>query len=296
MQNKRSLLADAGLLAVAVIWGAGFAATQYAIDAGLDSAMILLLRFTVAALALLIVCFKQVRTLNFSEVKWGALAGLFLFLGFFFQVEAQSHSTPSGCAFLTTTNVLMVPLISWAVTRKRPELKNLLLPLLAGAGIFVLSFKPGQGFSFGVGEVLALCGAFFFACQIIALDFASKKVESRKLTFMQMITAAVLALVYTLAAGGGLPSAGALRVGALPVLYLGLMSTCLCFFLQTAAQKYADATKAVIFLSMEGVFGSLFSVMLGLEPFTWMLGVGGSVLFLSAVLTEVKLPAIKKRA
>ena len=47
---------------------------------------------------------------------------------------------------------------------------------------------------------------------------------------------------------------------------------------------------------MEGVFGSLFSVMLGLEPFTWMLGVGGSVLFLSAVLTEVKLPAIKKRA
>ena len=53
MQNKRSLLADAGLLAVAVIWGAGFAATQYAIDAGLDSAMILLLRFTVAALALL---------------------------------------------------------------------------------------------------------------------------------------------------------------------------------------------------------------------------------------------------
>ena len=71
MQNKRSLLADAGLLAVAVIWGAGFAATQYAIDAGLDSAMILLLRFTVAALALLIVCFKQVRTLNFSEVKWG---------------------------------------------------------------------------------------------------------------------------------------------------------------------------------------------------------------------------------
>ena len=57
MQNKRSLLADAGLLAVAVIWGAGFAATQYAIDAGLDSAMILLLRFTVAALALLIVCF-----------------------------------------------------------------------------------------------------------------------------------------------------------------------------------------------------------------------------------------------
>ena len=87
-----------------------------------------------------------------------------------------------------------------------------------------------------------------------------------------------------------------LSVLVLSVLYLGLMSTCLCFFLQTAAQKYADATKAVIFLSMEGVFGSLFSVMLGLEPFTWMLGAGGAMLFLSAVLTEVKLPAIKKRA
>ena len=100
--------------------------------------------------------------------------------------------------------------------------------------------------------------------------------ESRKLTFMQMITAAVLALVYTLAAGGGLPSAGALCVGALPVLYLGLMSTCLCFFLQTAAQSMPMRPRRSSFCRWRGVFGSLFSVMLGLEPFTWMLGVGGS--------------------
>lgn len=288
--------ADLGLLLVAVIWGAGFSATQYAIDSGLSSAMILLMRFGIAALAMGALCYKQVSSISKSELLNGAISGLFLFLGFFFQTEGQGHTTPSNCAFITTTNVLMVPFIVWAVTRKRPGLKNLLLPALTVVGIFILGYTEGMGFAFGAGDILALVCAFFFACHITSLEFTSQKVEARKLTFGQMLTASALALLYYLGADRSPVTLEMLRYGSLPVLYLGLFSTCACFFLQTASQKYTSATKAAIFLSLEGVFGSLFSVLLGLEALKWTLLVGGGIIFISVVLTEVHLPRRMKKA
>ena len=46
------LWADLGLVMVALIWGWGYTATEYAIASGLSSAMILLLRFAIAAAAM----------------------------------------------------------------------------------------------------------------------------------------------------------------------------------------------------------------------------------------------------
>lgn len=290
MMDRKSALADGMLLLTAAIWGAGFSATQYAIDSGMPSSLILLMRFAVAALLLLAVCFPQVRALTRREALLGALSGLFLFLGFFFQTEGQARTTPSNCAFLTTTNVLMVPFLLWAVSGKRPEMKNLLLPVLTAAGVFVLGFTPGQGFSFSPGDGLSVACAFFFACHIASLGYTSPRVEARKLTFMQMVTAAALSLLYFLLTQRSAPTGEMLKRGALPVLYLGLFSTGICFFLQTAAQRHANAAKAAIFLSMEGVFGALFSVALGLEPLSWTLLLGGSLIFLSVALTEVSLP------
>lgn len=294
--RKTSVLADLGLLLVALIWGMGFSATQYAIGSGLSAAMILLLRFSVAALAMAVLCFPQVRGVTAKEFATGAISGLFLFLGFCFQIEAQSRTTPSNCAFITTTNVLMVPFIVWAVSRKKPGIKNILLPALTVVGIFILGYAPGQGFSFSRGDILALVCALFFACHIASLEFTSQRVEARRLTFIQMATAALLSLGYYLIADRSAVTGEMLRQGALPVLYLGLLSTCACFFLQTACQKYTSATKAAIFLSLEGVFGSLFSVLLGLEPLKWTLLAGGGIIFLSVVLTEVRLPQRHKNA
>lgn len=294
--QKNSMLADLGLLLVALIWGMGFSATQYAIDAGLSAALILLLRFSVAALAMAALCFPQVRGVSAKEFLTGSISGLFLFLAFCFQIEAQSRTTPSNCAFITTTNVLMVPFIVWAASRRRPGVKNIVLPALTVVGIFILGYAPGQGIAFTRGDLLALVCAFLFACHIASLEFTSQRVEARRLTFIQMATAALLSLLYYLIADRSAVSAQMLRQGALPVLYLGLFSTCACFFLQTACQRYTSATKAAIFLSLEGVFGSLFSVLLGLEPLKWTLLVGGGIIFLSVVLTEVGLPRRRKNA
>jgi drug/metabolite transporter (DMT)-like permease len=72
------------------------------------------------------------------------------------------------------------------------------------------------------------------------------------------------------------------------VIYLGVFSTCLCFFIQTSAQKRTSASKAGIIMSTEGFFGTLFSILLGMEPLTAKVIIGGIVILTAVILTEVK--------
>lgn len=54
-------------------------------------------------------------------------------------------------------------------------------------------------------------------------------------------------------------------------------------FPATAAQKHVDETKSAIILSMEAVFGTLFSIILLGEKLTIKIIIGG-IMILSAVL------------
>ena len=69
------------------------------------------------------------------------------------------------------------------------------------------------------------------------------------------------------------------------VLYLGIVSTTITYLLQTVSQKYVDETKSAIILSMEAVFGTIFSVILLHETVTVRM-ITGSVLILAAVLVS----------
>ena len=71
----------------------------------------------------------------------------------------------------------------------------------------------------------------------------------------------------------------------LAVLYLGIVSTTITYLLQTVSQKYVDETKSAIILSMEAVFGTIFSVILLHETVTVRMKTG-SVLILAAVLVS----------
>ncbi len=56
---------------------------------------------------------------------------------------------------------------------------------------------------------------------------------------------------------------------------------------QVLAQKHTSATSAGLIMMLEGVFGSIFSVVFGFETFTVKLVVGGMLIMLSIILMEV---------
>ena len=73
----------------------------------------------------------------------------------------------------------------------------------------------------------------------------------------------------------------------LSVFYLGLLSTLVCFVLQNVGLKYVAPALASLFLSLESLFGVLFSTLLLHEAVTPRMLLGCSLIFAAIILAEV---------
>lgn len=287
--EKKQRIADALCLVIAIIWGSAFTANQYAIDANFSSSLIMAMRFSAASLVMLVLCAKKLKSITKADLLHGGISGVILFAAFFLQTTGQSMATVSHSAFITATNVVMVPFIVWAVRRKAPPVKIFLLAGTTLAGIGILTLHGGASQGFRLGDAILFVCAFFFALHIFYLGIAVTDRDPMVINLIQIGTAAIISLFALFVFDRGAIPVADYSSGLFPVLYLGLASTCLCYMLQTWAQKYTSETKAGILMSTEGLFGSLFSVLLGLEPLTSSLVIGGAVILLSVILMEVPL-------
>jgi drug/metabolite transporter (DMT)-like permease len=273
------------LLAVTMIWGGGFIATEYALRSGLDTAWILALRFTLAAAVLGVFFRRKVRASTRSDVVHGVIAGASLFGGFYAQTAGQARTSVSSAAFITATSVVMIPFILWAMTGKRPRAREVLLCLFSMGGVLLLTVDFSEGLAFSAGDMLVLLCAALFALHTAFVGHFCVRDDATAVTFWQLLTAGAAAVIVLLIRRPPI-SAGQIALGAWPVAYLGLLSTCLCYLLQTRAQQHVPAAQAGVVMSMEGVFGTLFSLALGFEALRLTMALGGVLITLSVVLTE----------
>ena len=77
--------------------------------------------------------------------------------------------------------------------------------------------------------------------------------------------------------------------------YLCVMCTGLCFLLQTFGQKYTPPTTAALLLTLESVFGTLFSVAFYHEQLEPRVLVGFALILVAIVLSETKLKFLRRR-
>ena len=76
------------------------------------------------------------------------------------------------------------------------------------------------------------------------------------------------------------------------LLYLAVFSTTVAYLLQNSGQKYLSASTSAILLSMESVFGALFSVIFLKDVLTGKMLAGCALMFAAVLLSE--LPQKKK--
>lgn len=272
-----------GLLLVAIIWGCGFVATDVALK-DLAPLQIMSIRFLIASVLMSLVSIPKLKNTNKKEVLAGVVLGFFLFLGFAAQTIGLKYTTPSKNAFLTAVNVIIVPFIAFVIYKKKVDRYSILGAFLAITGVAVLSLQGNL--TLGVGDALTLACAFGFAFQIFFTGEFVKKYSAMVLMTIQMIVAFLLSVITSLLTEGVQLQFS--RNSVLSVLFLGVMSTTIAYFLQTVAQKYIDETRAALIMSLEAVFGTIFSVLILKEPVTLRLVVGSIMIFISVLLVETK--------
>ncbi|MEG0895306.1 MAG: DMT family transporter [Oscillospiraceae bacterium] len=292
-EKKRSTLATIALMLVAIIWGSGFIGTEYALKANLPIPWILFLRFAIATVILAFFSIKEIKKMDRKALFHGIVAGVLLYCGFYLQTFGQSESNVANSSFLTATNVVMVPFIVWLLNKKRPPAKTFVLACttLIGIGFLTLKFENGKLLSLGYGDVLTILCAFFFALHIAYLGKYGLTFDAKLMTFLQMAVAAAVSGILLLVKQVPL-DVSTLKAGAMPVLYIAVFSTCICYFLQTKAQQHVTPSKASVILCTEGLFGTIFSIILGMVTLTSNIVIGGIIIFVSVVLTEVDIRAL----
>lgn len=275
-------LSIAGLLIVTAIWGGGFVASDIALKS-FTPMQIMTIRFLLATILMAIpLLVKKVRITR-QEFGAGALIGLALFAGFALQVVGLQYTTPSKNAFLTAINVVIVPFIAYLITRRKIAKREVLGALLSVIGAGVLSLRGFSGI--GLGDGLTLLCAFGFAFQIVLTGIYVKNHRVIALNFVQMLTSFVLSLLSVLISGQ-VHFSGNIN-GCLSVFYLGAISTALCYAIQTICQKNLDETQSAVILSMESVFGMLFSVILLGETLSLRKVLGAAILLAGVIVASI---------
>ena len=166
--RKRAALARLMLFTGAILWGSSYFVLKNTLDE-VPLFLLLSIRFFFAGLILLAVRAPYLRRLNRRCLGTGALTGLFLALAYIFQTVGLTNTTPGTSAFLTTVYCVLVPFLSFAFTKRRPDGYNIVAAIACLAGIGLISLDTGLRFTFS-GEGLTLIGGVFFALQIAAVE------------------------------------------------------------------------------------------------------------------------------
>ncbi len=268
------------LLIVVIIWGSGFIAVEYAIDGGYSTLNIMSFRFIVATLLNLLIFNTKLKRLSKSEFKTGFFSGIFIFLAFYFQTLGQKYTNVSNVAFFTATNIVMIPFILWEISKKKPKNYVFLLTLVMIIGVFILNLN-GKKFEFRIGDLLTLISAIFFALQVVYLDLNLKNLDPIKVNFVQLFIAGMISTILLIFNEKIIIN---FDRGILSIVYLGAFSTCLCYLLQTYAQKYIDSISTGTILSLECLFATVFSIILGIDKLTLNIIIGGMLITYSSIM------------
>ncbi len=264
------------LVGVTVLWGSTFIVTKDIVrDA--PPMLYLVLRFGIAALAMLAIYWPQLRreARNRQLIVDGAVLGVLNSLGLVLQVIGQVFTTASKSAFITSLNTPLVPLVSFALYRTRPSRAQLVAVALATLGLMLLTYPEG-GARWNAGDLYTVGCAGFYAFTIVQIARRSPRHDARPLTAVQ-IAAAALTFCCALALAklcirimppASLPAFAQLEARPLlwtprfvvELLWMALACTVVTFGLQTWAMARMSATHAAIVFALEPVFATLMAI------------------------------------
>jgi drug/metabolite transporter (DMT)-like permease len=260
---KKQLTSNILLLITAIIWGFAFVAQRVGAQ-HIGTFTFNGIRFALGGLSLvpLLIYLNRTRSTTKkanpgSVIFAGMLTGCILFLGASFQQMGLVETTAGKGAFITGLYIALVPILGIFLKHKT-HLTTWVGVALAIIGLYFLSVT--ENFSISRGDILELCGAFFWALHILSIDYFTKKVDALKLSFVQTITCSILSLI-TAVFFETITLTG-INEAIIPILYGGICSVGIAYTLQVVAQKHAKPSHAAIILSLEAVFASLGGILL----------------------------------
>jgi drug/metabolite transporter (DMT)-like permease len=244
---------------VTAAWGTQHSVAKAALDSVGDGHALELTaaRFLVAALAL-----AKFRPKDEETWRWGCELCVWSFLGFALQTIGLETTTATRSAFLLYLNVKFVPLLELVNGKTLPR-GTWLSAVAALSGTLLLAADSDTiGSSWAPGDTFSVLAALASACFIVRLGPASQKASSAEgLASATALSTSLLAFLAFWQTGrfegqGFVLPPSEVLVAA---LYLGLVPSALCGYLQTVAQRTVPPSSAAVVYATDPLWAAFFA-------------------------------------
>ncbi len=301
---RKSLLGSICLTLTASIWGGMYVVSKYVLQ-DISPFPLLFLRYAIGVVVLAAVLWITSRrnrrapsTQLSSRTAWWKSVILFAwigFIGYFISVGAQFVGTKLADAhtgaLVTSASPAFIFVFARFILGERLSRRKVGSLVLAIIGVIVVvgwNFSKGTHF---LGNLYLLLAAVTWALLSVYAKVAAKYHSSLTVTTYAL----AFALVFTAPVAYHQWDSHQLQALSHPllllgVLYLGLVSTALAFFLWNKGMELMDAGPGSLFFFFQPVVGGLFGWLLLREQLTWNFFAGG-VLIVAGVAMAVVNPS-----
>ena len=284
MHKMKNNYGKTALFLTAMLWGTTFAIGKIAAEV-YSASFIIALRFTVASAVLILVTLPLRKLIDKQYLIDGFWMGVTLFLSYLLQVIGLTMDTsPGKSAFLCTTYCEMIPFFHWFITKRRPKLLHVACVFLCLIGVGVLSLQGSMRMS--TGDIMTVLSGVPCAVNMVISSMKCKDNDKNPLllTTIELFVVMVCAWICVFASGG-MP----VKIhseATIGIVYLGVIATALCLFLQSYGLKHTEAAIGGMIISLESVFGVIFSILIYHEKVTLRMWIGFILIFMAILLSQ----------
>ena len=279
---NKQLQANFLIVLVALFWGSTYFLTKMAV-AELEPFNLTALRFGTAFIITALFFFKRIRKADRTVIKYSIILGVLAVIAVLSMTFGVQYTTASNAGFLISLSVVMIPLISVVVLKKKIKAKLLLSVVLATIGIVCLTLN--EQLTINKGDILCILCAASFAVQVLIMERIPKTADSVAIGALQLGITAVVNFIFSFFLENFTVPRD-LKVWGVIVI-LGVFCTAFCYIIQIYALKNTSAIQAGIILSLEPVFSAIFAYIFLGELLSKQGYIGAILLFISVILAGI---------
>ena len=279
---NKQLQANFLIVLVALFWGSTYFLTKMAV-AELELFNLTALRFGTAFIITALFFFKRIRNADRTVIKYSIILGVLAVIAVLSMTFGVQYTTASNAGFLISLSVVMIPLISVVVLKKRIKAKLLLSVILATIGIVCLTLN--EQLTINKGDILCILCATSFAVQVLIMERIPKSADSVAIGALQLGITAVVNFILSFSLENFTVPRDFKVWGV--IVILGVFCTAFCYIIQIYALKNTSAIQAGIILSLEPVFSAIFAYIFLGELLSKQGYIGAILLFISVILAGI---------
>ena len=297
IKNTKVLLAYGALILVVLIWSfSPIIANLNLVKDNYSPGMIIAMRGLFATIALAIISGKKLKKIDKNYLKVAVPSGFALGAASLVQMVGYRYGVnPGESAVLENLALLVIPVLLFFCAQQKPTWTKIVAAVLCfiGSAVIALSGSNGDLFAVSLGTWLACIAGILYGVNFVITGVYAKKLDPSVFVFIQISIQTLQAFLYSFIGEKLLLAnenifAFTWDIGPLMIVAMfGVVATGICWILRTYCFKTIPVMVVSIIMPFATVLTGVWSIIGGMEPFTWALLIGGVIVMAAILLAEV---------